>query len=435
MDQQEISDNHEKLSAVLEENGELDRNPIYGPNWALVQPTQETLAARSESSYFHSDNKICEICKVEFNYGQPRHKNCGEHKLYCTCKNCDQVCEYIWGNNSGTTNGRIKKAIFNLDSVAIYCSKSCANVTVYESIRRKRTEDPEYEAEYIRIKQKVGKENIKKATAAYKKLWDNDSKFRESIRKKAVENMKIAHSALADLRNDPEWSAKMSKISVENAKHATAAYKELWNNDPQFRESMRKILAENVKIASAANKELWKDPKWAAKMSKINAENLKVARAARLEALIARFASANISFDGRSLSYSDSTSYQNVVGAIGLTGVYKGGKPGIPDSDIGTRFALTAGMRSDLGEEIRTFVSILAQPEKQISAADELALLNPPSNPDFGRWYDITHYYSDFEIILLASDVDPEDALATEAAWAIQNLALFRENPHGYWLP
>ena len=508
MNKQEIADNHKKLRSVLEENGELDQNPIYGPNWVLIQPTQEALDIRSKTSYYHIGNKICKLCKIEFDYGKTNLTNCYEHTFYCICSACENAF-------SRSAIGEIKESIVKLSPVTAYCSRSCVNVAVHESIRRKRAEDPEYNAKCVsRLR-----ENVKHAHAAYQKLWNDDPEWRENQReilaengrKIGSENAKYAHAALADLRNDPEWSAKMSKISAENVKHAhaalanlwkdpewaaeqrekiaeigrkygpengaenvkyaTAAYKKLLKNDPEFRESMRKIHEENIKYANAANKELWNDPEWAAeqreriaemgrkygpenvkhaiaankelwndpewaaKMSKISAENVKHATAARLDALINRFASINISFDGRSLTYSDAASYRNVVGAIGLTGIYKGDKPGIPDSDIGTRFALTAGMRSDLGEEIRTFASILAQPEKQISADDELALPNPPSNPDFGRWYDITNYYEDFEIILLASDVDPEDARAAEAAWAIQNSALFRENPHGYWLP
>ena len=371
MNQQEIANNHEKLRAVLEENGELDQNSIYGPNWVLIQPTQEALEARSESSYFHTDNKICQICKIEFDYGRNNLTNCGEHTFYCICA----VCENVFPRS---VIGKIKESIIKLSPVTAYCSRGCANVTVQESIRRRRAEDPEYNAQYLsRIR-----ETAKLGQSALDYLRKNNPKWAAKMSEISAENLKHANAALANLRkNDPEWVAKMSKINAKNIKYAHAALDDLRKNDPKWREFMREILAENGK--------------------KTGPENAKYTNAARLEALIARFDLANISFDGQSLTYSDAASYRDVVGAIGLTGVYKGGKPGIPNSDIGTRFALTAGMRSNLGEEIRTFASILAQPEKQISAADELALPNLPSSPDFGRWYDITHYYEGFELSLI----------------------------------
>ena len=241
MNQQEIADNRGKLRGFLEGNGGLDRNPIYGLNWVLIQPTQEALDARSETSYYHIGNKICELCKVEFDYGQPRHKNCGEHKFYCICAACGNVFPR-------SAIEEIKESIIKLYPVTAYCSRGCANVTVHESIRRRREEDPEYEAQYLANMHEKNRLSVK----ARKELWESDQEWAAKMSKISAENIKHAHVALADLRNDPEWSAKMSKINAENLKHANVALANLRENNPEWAAKMSRIRAENLKYAHGA---------------------------------------------------------------------------------------------------------------------------------------------------------------------------------------
>lgn len=61
---------------------------------------------------------------------------------------------------------------------------------------------------------------------------------------------------------------------------------------------------------------------------------------------------------------------------------------------------------------------------------------------DYGRWYDITHNYENFEIVLLYSGHDEAKAYMCEAAWSLHNDAVFKRdkngkklpNTHGYWM-
>lgn len=118
------------------------------------------------------------------------------------------------------------------------------------------------------------------------------------------------------------------------------------------------------------------------------------------------------------------------IGSIGLIGTNK---------VDGKEYCLTAGKSVHLDSEIKKFLKILSLPDKQIPYGDK----EDEKLHDFGRWYDITHYYKNFKIILLSLDVTEREAIVAEYAWAYQNHALFQfdenhkkiEGTHGYWLP
>ena len=145
----------------------------------------------------------------------------------------------------------------------------------------------------------------------------------------------------------------------------------------------------------------------------------------------------SIAYNNAELDLSDgitSLKYlKNVCGAIGLTGIFK---------EDGKRYALTAGKSNNIYYEIRKFLRIIEQPEKQIPYGETDKKTNKIDN-DYGRWYDITHNYSDFKIELIAKDVSDEEAILCEMKWAIDNNALYKcdnnrkklPNTHGYWLP
>ena len=135
----------------------------------------------------------------------------------------------------------------------------------------------------------------------------------------------------------------------------------------------------------------------------------------------------------------DILNYKNVCGAIGLTGVYKGDGTNLKDLNIGKRFSLTAGKSINLYKEITRFLKILAQPEKQIPFGDP----RDERHRDYGRWFDITHFYTDFEITIIAEEVSEIEAIAAETKWALENDAIFKfdlethqkiPETHGYWM-
>ena len=149
----------------------------------------------------------------------------------------------------------------------------------------------------------------------------------------------------------------------------------------------------------------------------------------------------NIKFDGSYINFSnlqEIDSYKG-IGSIGLTGVFK---------EDGKRYALTAGKSNNLSKEIRKFIRILNSPEKQ-TIYGQIDLSTGKIDNDYGRWYDITHNYTDFQIEILYFGNSESEALKFEALWALRNNATFKydcdlnsknfmkkiEGTHGYWLP
>lgn len=130
-----------------------------------------------------------------------------------------------------------------------------------------------------------------------------------------------------------------------------------------------------------------------------------------------------LKIDGRIVE--NASEYNKKCGSIGLTGI---------SNDDRKRHSLNAGKSIDLGMEIKKFWRILSRPTLQ------------DINYDYGRWFNISNNYTDFEIIILCVDVPEQDALLTEAAWAIRNNAHFKYNTdengskvqikgtHGYWM-
>lgn len=149
----------------------------------------------------------------------------------------------------------------------------------------------------------------------------------------------------------------------------------------------------------------------------------------------------SIKFNGSNIDFcnlQEIDSYKG-IGAIGLTGVFK---------EDSKRYVLTAGKSNDLSKEIRKFIRILNSPEKQLPYG-QINPLTGKIDSDYGRWYDITHNYTDFEIEILYFGNGESKALKYEALWALRNNAIFKydcdlnsdnfmkkiEGTHGYWLP
>lgn len=123
--------------------------------------------------------------------------------------------------------------------------------------------------------------------------------------------------------------------------------------------------------------------------------------------------------------------YSKVIGSIGLYGICKAD---------GKKYALTAGKSVNLKREISAFLYRIKNPDEQkpYGTLDKHGKIDN----DYGRWYDITHDYENFEIVLLYSGDDEIQAYLCEAAWALHNDAVFKKdknnkklpNTHGYWM-
>lgn len=124
--------------------------------------------------------------------------------------------------------------------------------------------------------------------------------------------------------------------------------------------------------------------------------------------------------------------YRNKLGAIGLYGKFK---------KDGKRYALTAGKSVNLHREIRSFYHRINHPELQKPYGFVLPS-NDKIDNDYGRWYDITHDYCDFEIVIIYSGENEAEAYLYEASWALANDAIFKKDKnykkikgtHGYWM-
>lgn len=107
-----------------------NNNYIFGPNWAIIKPTNDELENEDKNSHYHSIEKECILCHSKFSYGQTKKILCGCCKIITQCinNNCNKVFEIDLMNYSGSKQKEIIDSLKNNKKIFISCSKSCSNM-------------------------------------------------------------------------------------------------------------------------------------------------------------------------------------------------------------------------------------------------------------------------------------------------------------------
>lgn len=326
---------------------------------------------------------ICSICGDEFLAWPNKHKfyMCHKHKLYTKCLFCNKILYIKYPTN-------------------IFCSKRCS--TKFRASNNIKPGLCKNCKKYAEKRNGTGlclECNLKLSDKMLEKTLSKIGQIHPcsvcGIRKKIVDNAGMCYECSCDQGKNVWKNANSdTKLSMlENLK----LHKPLkWEN---LSEESKKIMLSNLKSSvEFTDKEL----------ERLNSIDIEVAGV---------------------VNYENSKEFKDIIGVIGLTGVFKGDNK---------RYALTAGKSINLEKEIKKFWRIISNPEKQIPYND----IRDIKFKDYGRWYDITHDYFKFEIIIIKYNCNENEALQQEAAWAVQNNAVFQfdsnhkklEGTHGYWM-